>query len=179
MFVIYGSSRPNGNTEQLSNVIFQGIEKEEVYLRNLNILPITDKRHDSEGFQEVGDDYSRIAKQMLEHEEIVFVTPLYWYGMSGHLKNFIDRWSQSLRDKELNFAEQMKDKKMYVVVVGGKEARLKALPLIGQFKYIFEFMNASFEGYLIGEASIPGDILKDEWAIEQAKSLNKQLQALK
>lgn len=179
MFVIYGSSRPGGNTEQLANVIFQGIEKEEVYLRNSNIIPITDKRHDPEGFQDVGDDYNQISKQMLDHEVIVFVTPLYWYGMSGHMKNFIDRWSQSLRDKDLNFAERMKDKKMYVVVVGGKEARIKAIPLIGQFNYIFEFVKASFEGYIIGEASIPGDIHKDEWVLQQANILNKQLKGLK
>ncbi|WP_442599670.1 flavodoxin family protein [Neobacillus sp. D3-1R] len=178
MFVIYGSSRPGGNTEQLANIIFQGVTKEEVYLRDLNIIPITDKRHDPEGFQKVGDDYHQVAKQMLDHEEIIFVTPLYWYGMSGHMKNFIDRWSQSLRDNDLNFAERMKDKKMYVVIVGGKGARIKGLPLIGQFNYIFEFMKATFEGYLIGEASIPGDIHKDEWAIQQANLLNQKLKVL-
>ena len=38
---------------------------------------------------------------------------------------------------------------MYVVIVGGDNPKLKALPLISQFQYIFEFVGSSFEGYII------------------------------
>src|SRR5690349_9437093 len=115
MFILHGSSRPNGNTEQLTHMLLEGVQTEEVYLRNHTIQPITDQRHDADGFQPIDDDYDNIIKRMLEHDTIVFATPLYWYGMSGYMKNFVDRWSQSLRDTSLHFKERMQGKKVYVV----------------------------------------------------------------
>lgn len=173
MLVIFGSSR-DGNTEQLTNIMLEGVAAERIYLREKNILPITDKRHDPEGFALVPDDYQAIVNTMLAHDTIIFVTPLYWYGMSGYMKNFVDRWSQSLRDRELQFAEKMKNKRMYVVVVGGDQPKIKALPLIMQFQYIFAFLGASFEGHVIGEGNKPADVLADEEAIGQAKYYNRR-----
>ncbi|WP_088072243.1 flavodoxin family protein [Gottfriedia luciferensis] len=175
MFILHGSSRENGNTEQLTNLITKDVKTTEVHLRHKNIKAINDQRHESTGFQPIDDDYEEIIKEMLDHETIIFSTPLYWYGMSGYMKNFIDRWSQSLRDKELQFADKMKGKKMYVVIVGGDNPKMKALPLILQFKHIFEFVGASFEGYIIGVGNTPGAILEDEETIQQAKLLNESL----
>lgn len=175
MFIINGSSRENGNTDLLTNLVVKGVSTKEVHLRTKHIIPITDKRHDPDGFQAVDDDYQEIVEEMLKHDTIIFATPLYWYGMSGLMKNFVDRWSQSLRDKSLNFADTMKTKNMYVLIVGGEHARLKALPLVQQFKLIFEFVGAKFEGYIIGEGNTPGAILDDEIALNQAKTLNGKL----
>ena len=86
MFVIHGSSRQNGNTEALTHMMIDGIETEQIYLRDHTVYPITDQRHDAGGFQPVDDDYEQLTKRMLEHDTIIFATPLYWYGMSGHMK---------------------------------------------------------------------------------------------
>ncbi|MFB7139463.1 flavodoxin family protein [Gottfriedia sp. NPDC056225] len=175
MFIIHGSSRENGNTEQLTNLMTKNMNKTEVHLRHKNIMAINDQRHEPSGFQTIDDDYEEIIKEMLEHDTIIFSTPLYWYGMSGYMKNFIDRWSQSLRNKDLHFSEKIKNKKMYVVIVGGDQPKIKALPLILQFKHIFEFVGATFEGYIIGEGNSPGAILEDDLAIQQAELLNSTL----
>ena len=151
----------------------EGTKAEHIYLRDYTIQPIKDQRHDTEGFQFIDDDYETLVKQMLEHDTIVFATPLYWYGMSGHMKDFIDRWSQSLRDPSLRFKERMKDKNIYVVIVGGDNPKLKALPLVQQFQYIFDFVGASFSNYIIGSANAPNEIENDVDAIEKAKRLNK------
>lgn len=175
MFIIHGSSRENGNTEQLTNIISNDISKVEVYLRHKKIYPINDQRHEESGFQPVNDDYAEIISEMLNHDTIIFSTPLYWYGMSGYMKNFIDRWSQSLREKDLQFADKMKTKKMYVVIVGGDNPKIKALPLVQQFQHIFDFIGAKFEGYIIGKGSTPGAIIEDHLAVQQAKLLNESL----
>jgi len=177
MFILHGSSRENGNTEQLTNIITKGLSIKEVHLRHKKIEPINDQRHEPSGFQHIDDDYEAIVKEMLEHDTIVFSTPLYWYGMSGYMKNFIDRWSQSLRDKELQFTDKMKTKKIYVVIVGGDNPKLKALPLVLQFKHIVEFVGATFEGYIIGEGNSPGAVIEDVLAIEQAQQLNDLLKS--
>ncbi len=174
MFVIHGSSRQNGNTETLTHMMIDRIKTEQIYLRDYTVHPITDQRHDTEGFQPVNDDYQTLIEQMLEHDTIIFATPLYWYGMSGHMKNFVDRWSQSLRDTSLHFKEKMKGKKMYVVIVGGDNPKLKALPLIAQFQYIFDFVGSSFEGYVIGDANGLDEIKNDAEALTKAQLYNSE-----
>ncbi|WP_274855690.1 flavodoxin family protein [Bacillus methanolicus] len=173
MIVLNGSSRENGNTVYLARLAVEGKEAKFIHLKDKQILPICDKRHDPQGFQPLNDDYDTLIKTVLEYDAIIFATPIYWYGMSGIMKNFIDRWSQSLRDRELDFKEKMKEKKAYVVACGGDDARLKGLPLILQFKYIFDFMNMDFCGYVIGEGNSPGEVENDHSACQQARNLLK------
>lgn len=91
------------------------------------------------------------------------------------MKNFIDRWSQSLRDVRFNFKERMASKTAYAVVVGGDNPRIKALPLIQQLQYTFDFVGLPFAGYVIGKASRPGEIFRDTRAIRDAAALNAEL----
>lgn len=48
--VIYGGNRPNGNVETLTKLITQGLNVEEVYLKDYVIQPIIDKRHEEGDF---------------------------------------------------------------------------------------------------------------------------------
>ncbi|MFD2618437.1 flavodoxin family protein [Terrilactibacillus laevilacticus] len=169
MLIIDGNSRDNGNTQTLLHLLLDNIPHEYIALRDKEIHPIIDARHTAEGFQPVKDDYQPIIKQVLENDIIILSTPIYWYGMSGLMKNFIDRWSQSMRDPSLNFKQGMYKKKMYVVTVGGDEPKTKGLPLIMQFQYIFDFVGASFEGYILGKGNKPGDVLEDQETMNQVK----------
>jgi multimeric flavodoxin WrbA len=173
--VLNGSGRESGNTEELTRIALEGLAYEEIVLRDKRILPIVDQRHAEGGFQPVDDDYDAVIQQVLNHETVVFVTPVYWYTVSGLLKNFIDRWSQSLRDSRFDFKALMAAKEAYVLVAGGDNPRIKALPLIQQLKYTFDFVGMPLEGYIIAKASRPGDIWKDTKALEEAKWLNNHL----
>ncbi|WP_339148869.1 MULTISPECIES: flavodoxin family protein [unclassified Sutcliffiella] len=174
--VIYGGTREQGNTETLTKHAIQGIEVEEIYLKNHNILPIIDMRHDAQGFQNRTDDYNAIMERILDHDTLIFATPIYWYSMSGTMKNFIDRWSHSMRDAKFpDFKKRMSTKGAYVIAVGGDFPAIKGLPMIQQFKYIFEFMGVEFKGYIIGKGNQPGDIHEDKVALYQAAELRNEL----
>jgi len=174
IIVFHGSTRVNGNTEYLT---YQAVSREEgthIFLRDFAVQPIVDQRHDEGGFQDVEDDHKQLIDQLLTHDIIVFSTPIYWYSMSGPMKIFIDRWSQILRDPEYtHFRETLRKKKVYLIAVGGDTPKVKGLPLIQQFNYICQFYGMSFEGYVIGKASKPGEIVHDEAAIQEAKMLIK------
>ncbi|MEK3727393.1 flavodoxin family protein [Lysinibacillus sp. FSL W8-0953] len=175
--VIYGGNRPNGNVETLTKLITQGLNVEEVYLKDYVIQPIIDKRHEEGGFSEVNDDYNAIIDRILPHDILVFSTPIYWYSMTGAMKNFIDRWSQTLRDPNYpNFKAMMSSKKAYVIAVGRDQPYMKGLPMIQQFQHIFDFIGTTFEGYILGEGNKPGDILQDLTALSAAECLRKELQ---
>lgn len=175
ILVLQGSSRVDGNTEQLTRLALEGIPHKQILLREMSIMPIRDQRHEREGFDPVDDDYESVIMEVLRHEKIIFATPVYWYTMSGVMKNFIDRWSQSLRNPDYDFKAIMAQKKAYVIAVGGDDPRIKAMPLIQQMKYCFEFVGMSFESYIIGKASRPGDILQDTRALSDAMLLNREL----
>ncbi|MBO8155702.1 MAG: flavodoxin family protein [Bacillaceae bacterium] len=175
MLVLEGSSRPNGNTEALTNEVVKGIERTTIYLREKKVLPIIDKRHDPEGFSVVNDDHDEIMRKVLNHDILVFSTPIYWYSMSGVMKNFVDRWSQTVRDERFNLKEEMKKKEAYVVICGGDQPRIKGLPLIQQFKHIFDFVGMPFQNYVIGHAGKPGEIQNDAYALSVARVLNAEI----
>lgn len=174
--VIYGGTRPNSNTEILTENAVRGLDTEDIFLRELSILPIIDMRHSEEGFQDREDDYNSIIDRVLKHEILIFSTPIYWYSMSGTMKNFVDRWSQTLKDSNYpNFKSTMASKKAYVIAVGGDDPYIKGLPLMQQFKHIFDFMGMEFGGYVIGEGNKPEDIYNDKSALFDAERLRERL----
>lgn len=175
ILAIYGSSRETGNTELLTENVLDGLECTRVYLRHQQVQAIVDRRHTPEGFSPVEDDHDEIIRQLLEHDLVIFATPLYWYGMSGPMKDFVDRWSQSLRDPRLGFREKIRSKPGYLIMTGGSDARLKGLPLVLQFAHIFEFVGMEFLGYLIGTGGKPGQVLEDERSLLEAGWLNREL----
>ncbi|MFJ7407029.1 MULTISPECIES: flavodoxin family protein [unclassified Lysinibacillus] len=175
--VIYGGNRLNGNTETLTKLAIQGLDVEEVYLKDYLIEPIIDKRHAEGGFSEVNDDYNSIINLILPHDILIFSTPIYWYSMTGTMKNFIDRWSQTLKDPNYpDFKSIMASKKAYVIAVGGDQPYIKGLPMIQQFQHIFNFVGTTFEGYIIGEGNRPGDISQDLKALAATEQLRKEIQ---
>lgn len=179
ILTLLGSSRKNGNTEQLADRVTTGLSVTTLRLKETRILPIDDLRHEPGGFQRVDDDYDKCVKQMAEHDVILFATPLYWYGMSGRMKNFVDRWSQSLRDPDWSFREAVRGKQALVVLTGGDSPGMKGLPLIQQFHWIFDFVGMTFLDYVIGTGNKPGEILHDDAALAKARSLNHLLRTLK
>jgi multimeric flavodoxin WrbA len=170
--VIHGSTRENSNTEYLT---YHAVPKEKgthIYLRNHYVQPIIDKRHAADGFPVAKDDHEKLITKMLEHDIIVFSTPIYWYSMSGPMKIFIDRWSQIMKTAHFShFREELKNKQAYLIAVGGDNPRVKGLPLIQQFNYICQFYGMAFSGYVIGKASRPGEMKKDLAALKAASLL--------
>ncbi|GGP09795.1 flavodoxin family protein [Oceanobacillus neutriphilus] len=172
IIVFHGSTRKNSNTELLTYEAVPMNQGTHVYLRDYTIHPIIDQRHDINGFTPVNDHHTKLIDQLLEHDTVVFATPIYWYSMSVLMKLFIDRWSQILRDSDYpDFREKLSKKNVYVIIVGGDNPFIKGLPLIQQFQYICDFYKMHFAGYIIGKASKPGDILNDTRAFKAASTL--------
>lgn len=94
IMALLGSSRRNGNTEYLVEKALKGVKYKSIYLLDVHMEPIVDQRHESNGFDDVDDEYEKLFKEFLNQDIIVFATPLYWFGMSGQMKTFFDRWSQ-------------------------------------------------------------------------------------
>ncbi|SEG45748.1 flavodoxin family protein [Paenibacillus sp. UNC499MF] len=177
--VIDGGTRPGGNTELLTEEAVKGLNVDRIQLNEYTIRPIIDGRHAEEGFPEMNDDYKEVIDRVLAADVLIFSTPVYWYSMSGIMKNFVDRWSQMMRDGDYpDFKKTMAGKKAFVIAVGGDLPEIKGLPMIQQFQYIFDFMGIRFEGYILGKGNKPGDVLDDAEGMFAAGQLRNKLAAL-
>jgi len=174
--VLYASSRRNGNSERLAKALIEGMDVDEIFLTDYRIEPIIDYRHTEPGpYPE--DDYRKLLDRVLKQDILIFATPIYWYGMPGRLKLFIDRWSQSLRENRKDFLAKMAGKRAYVLAVGEDDPHVKGQPLIQQFQYIFDFVGINFAGYVIGRGNRPEDIEQDEEALSAVRDIRAQILA--
>ena len=107
--VIVGSSRNDGDTLNLTN---QLIEKSKWNIINLNDYKFSyfDYKHKNRN-----DDYLNLIKEIVEkYDTMIFVTPVYWYSMSGIMKVFFDRFTDLLTI-EKKLGRKLRGKKMAVI----------------------------------------------------------------
>lgn len=96
--VLKGSPRCNGNSNTLANEFIRGAKE-----NGHEIYEFDCTRHHVNGClgcDKCGmrnpcvqrDDFDSLRSVLIEADVIVFATPIYYFGVSGHLKNVIDRF---------------------------------------------------------------------------------------
>ncbi len=95
--LLQASSRSNGDSRTIINYLNVTNQFDIIDLRTKNI------GHFDYDFNNVNDDFIGLMAEIIEkYDTLVFVTPVYWYTMSGILKVFFDRFSDLLKThKEL------------------------------------------------------------------------------
>lgn len=107
---LFSSSRRNGNTGQLIDRIAKELNMEVVDL-SLKDISAYDYGHRNRG-----DDFEPLLKRVLEFDQIVFATPVYWSAVSPAMKVFLDRISDFLDLPDLlEFGRRLRGKQAYVV----------------------------------------------------------------
>ena len=71
------------------------------------------------------DDFPPIIRNIAnEYDLIVFATPIYWYAMSGLMKNFFDRLSDCIRiEKETG--RKLRGKQMAAICCGSDDEEIE------------------------------------------------------
>ena len=163
---ISGSMRKNGNTAQIIKYILdrvreEGIETEFISLADRVIKPCTgcELCKDRKWCTAEDDDWEGVINRVMECEVLIIGSPTYYYDVSGHLKNFIDRTYSLYHDRKLA------GRKAIGVTVCADRGCERALETIEAFLNTHEF---SYLGYVCGKGYAPGDIMKDERAIKKA-----------
>ena len=89
--IIQGSSRSTGNTSKIIELLMNHLPADVIDLRVKNISAY-DYEH-----QNQYDDFLPLMKEVVKYDLIILVTPVYWYSMSGLMKNFLDRITDCLK----------------------------------------------------------------------------------
>ena len=109
--IVQGSSRNNGNTNKIVQILQNYIECDLIDLNKYDI-----RQYDYENGNQ-NDDFLTTIKKIVEYDLIIFATPVYWYSMSGIMKTFFDRITDCLKiDKETG--RKLRGKNMAVISCG-------------------------------------------------------------
>ncbi len=90
--IIQGSSRSDGNTNMVS--------KELQKLLNCDLIDLNKKEigHYDYEYKNQDDDFPALIERIANNYDIlIFTSPVYWYTMSGRMKVFFDRISDTIR----------------------------------------------------------------------------------
>lgn len=89
--IIQGSSKSNGNTNQIAKLIQKEQEFDLINLKNYSIGQF------DYDFNNSHDDFLPLIRTITDYDLILFMTPVYWYSMSGFMKTFFDRITDCLK----------------------------------------------------------------------------------
>lgn len=172
---LVASSRVDGNSEQLARLaagasLPPGAEQRWLRLGDHPLPPFEDLRHTGDGsFPEPHGHERTLLDATLEATDLVFVAPLYWYSLPTSAKLYLDHWSAWLRLPDRAFRASMAGGTIWAVTaLAGEED--KAAPLIGTLRLTADYMGMRWGGALLGNATQPGDVLRDDRALVAAKS---------
>lgn len=107
--IIAGSSRKQGNTGNVIEVLRKYLDFDIIDLNDFN-FSYYDYEH-----QNKEDDFLPLIRRIIDnYDNLIFVTPVYWYAMSGIMKTFFDRFTDLL-DSEYELGRQLQQKSMAVI----------------------------------------------------------------
>jgi NAD(P)H-dependent FMN reductase len=109
--VIMGSSNPMGDTYDICSAIVKKTGFKFQDLMELVIMP-----YDYE-YENSDDDFIGFMRHVVkDYDHIILASPIYWYTISGTMKNFIDRFTDLLT-KEKATGRALRGKSLQLISV--------------------------------------------------------------
>ena len=173
--ILKGSPNKKGSSNLLAESFAQGAQEaghsvEVVDTAHSNIHPCTGCIHCGyEGPCVQKDDVEMIRKKILSADMIVFVTPLYYYGMSAQLKTMIDRFCA------FNSSIQRKHMKSALLTVAWNSDDWTFEALEAHYKTLVRYLNLEDMGMVLGYGCGTPSITHHSQYPKQAYILGKRL----
>jgi multimeric flavodoxin WrbA len=138
---LFASSRRHGNTGAILDTIAAELRFEIVDLAESNVMPY------DYGHANRADGFEPLMCKLLEHDQIVFAAPVYWYSVPPQMKSFIDRLSDLLDLPDLHEkGRQLRGKRAFVVATSGIDEISPAF--LSMFRNTFSYLSMQYCGHL-------------------------------
>ena len=139
--IILGSSRSYGDTRRFVDAVLEKVDADFIDLNDLNI-----GYYDYE-YQNQDDDYLPTMKKVVEYENIILATPVYWYSMSAVMKTFIDRFSDLIRIQK-DVGRQLRGKNLYTISSSSDSTVYDNF--LKTFELTANYLGMNYAGYIYG-----------------------------
>lgn len=176
VLVITTSLRAKSNTDILAERLIAGAKDaghnvENISLKGKTIKPCFGCAACQETQKCVQtDDAIEIAAKVKEADTLVFVTPIYFYEMSGQMKTLLDRMLP-LYSSEYNF------RKVYLLSTAEDDDESTPSKAVNGLQgWVDCFEEAELAGYLFcGGIDAPGEAAEEEDALQKAYEFGKNI----
>ena len=172
LFLITGS-RADGNSELLAEraarSLEPGVARRWWRLLDDPLPPFADIRHQGDGtYTAPAGRAGELLEATLAATDIVFVAPLYWYGLPAAAKLYLDHWSGWMRVPEVGFTQRMAGKNLWAITALSDLDYSVADPLIDTLRLSADYMKMNWRGALLGYGNRPSEVLADSSALAKA-----------
>jgi multimeric flavodoxin WrbA len=135
--IIFGSSRSDGNTMTLLKTIIDE--------RDIRVINLAEKNlsYYDYHYRNSDDDFLPLIKTIIQHEKIIFVSPVYWYSFSAQMKTFIDRFSDLLAIHN-DLGRLLRSKQAYLISSGSDSILPRCFE--EQFQLICKYLGMQYSG---------------------------------
>lgn len=130
--IIQGSSRSDGNTKKVTKELQKHLDCDIIDLNKKEI------GHYDYEYNNQDDDFPALIQKIADDYDIlVFASPVYWYTMSGRMKVFFDRISDTIRINK-DTGRKLRGKSMAAISCGYSSDDIKGffLPFQKSSKYL-------------------------------------------
>lgn len=187
VLIIATSPRQNGNSHLLGKAVAEGALESG---HNAVIVTIAQHVHHmmkycrecrlDNGECSLDDGFSTIFRNLYQPADaVVFATPIWWYGMTAHMKNFLDRIACEISASNEKGAQAKRDvmgKRMALLLSAEESNFACRMGIITQFNEFCRHLRCQFVGQITGLGNLRGEIAKDPLnPIAEARELGRQL----
>ena len=137
--ILIATSNNKGNTMAMAKVIAEKINATVFNLQDYDISAF-DYQH-----RNLDDDFIGLIEQLLEYDQIVFATPVYWYTMCAQMKVFFDRLSDLLSVKK-ELGRKFRGKYSAVISTGSTDNPERSFEEV--FINSFNYLGMSYQGMI-------------------------------
>ena len=175
IILLEGSPNKHGSSNMLAEHFKRGAEEaghsvEIIDTAHADIHPCTGCIHCGyEGPCVQKDDVEQIRKKILDEDMLVFVTPLYYYGMSAQLKTMIDRFCA------FNSSIQRRHMKSALLTAAWNSDDWTFEALEAHYKTLVRYLNLKDTGMVLGYGCGTPSMTERSAFPKQAYLLGKRL----
>ena len=187
---ICASPRRNGNSASLLAAFSDGASEsghivDTVYLDDHISGFLRDCRgcRTPEGDCSIADEYGALfLERFLPADVVVFATPVYWYGVSGILKTFLDRmfcYTAASCPVSATVIRKLQGKKMVLLLSSEESYPGAELGIVHQFQEFARYTRSCLIGVVRGIGNRRGEVARDPRnPLEAARQLGRMADGL-
>jgi multimeric flavodoxin WrbA len=178
---IMGSSRRDGNTNDLLDVALKGASEagaqvDKVVLLDYKIHHILNCKDCEQRGGCPDDEYPILRDKIFAAEGLIWASPVYWYTVSGLTKVLLDRLCCTLYRESSEFFLTKMGYKAAAVIATLEEGVDAAQPMLDTMKMVFgyEYCRWVNLGSVVGRGGSRGTALQDEDLVRRVRELGQR-----
>lgn len=164
---LLSSARSGGNSENMARAAAAGladsVAQDWCDLTKTALPAFEDLRHGA-SYGPLPPQMAALAERTMRASDLVFVAPLYWYGLPAPAKLYLDHWSHWMRLPDLDFKARMSGKRAWLIMAHAGSSDAEIAPAREGLRFATAYLGIVWGGALLADANAPGDWQKDPQA---------------